>query len=41
MSEVVQDRSLQEDLRHRSVERARSFSWRAAARSMLNLILNL
>lgn len=41
MGEVVRDPSLQEDLRRRSIERARSFSWKAAARSMLNLILNL
>ena len=37
---VMGDPSLQDELRRRSAERARTFSWRRSAQSMLDLVLN-
>jgi glycosyltransferase involved in cell wall biosynthesis len=40
MDQVMGNPSLQVELRRRSAERARTFSWRQSARSMLDLVLN-
>ena len=40
MIQVMSNSSLQDELRCRSSQRARSFSWRQSAQSMLDLVLN-